>query len=76
VSNNPKVISGSCPCIYTTPCTPDCSCVNCFSSHGCRRCCAYGSLQQRRDRAESLAIIIDAGFASPAPTHATGGQQG
>lgn len=53
----------SCPCCWTAPCSPHCSCVKPFSSHGCRRCCTYGSDDQRRERAAALAKIIDDGQA-------------
>jgi hypothetical protein len=52
----------SCPCLHTTPCTPNCTCVNGFSSFGCRRCCAYGSKEQQVAQAEQLARLIDAQF--------------
>lgn len=48
-------LRGSCPCLYTTPCQKHCTCVEGYSSHGCLRCCSYGSLEQRRQRAEWLA---------------------
>jgi hypothetical protein len=44
-----------CPCLYTTPCDPACTCVRPESSRGCRRCCRYGSESQRRAMAELLA---------------------
>lgn len=47
--------STSCPCHWTEPCHPDCTCVNQFSSRGCERCCSYGSNEQRRAQAEWLA---------------------
>ena len=50
----------SCPCTQTTPCQPHCTCVDGISSHGCLRCCRYGSREQRRARAEWLAAAIDA----------------
>jgi hypothetical protein len=49
-----------CPCLYTTPCRPDCTCVKPFmSSGGCSRCCSYGSVEQRTKAAERLAPLID-----------------
>lgn len=49
---------GACPCLFTTPCD-GCTCVQPFSSSGCRRCCSYGSLEQRQSMAEYLAHAID-----------------
>ena len=49
----------SCPCCWGTPCNPHCSCVTPASSHGCQRCCAYGSDEQRRARAEHIARVFD-----------------
>jgi 8-oxo-dGTP diphosphatase len=49
----------ACPCIHTTPCRPDCTCVQPFSSFGCRRCASYGSPEQQRAKSESLATRID-----------------
>lgn len=54
-----QVTVGGCPCLYTTPCDPQCTCVNKFSSTGCSRCCAYGSLEQRTAQAVLLASNID-----------------
>ncbi len=48
-----------CPCRYTTPCQPNCTCVKPFMSHGCNRCARYGSLEQRTAKAEHLAALID-----------------
>lgn len=45
----------SCPCTLTTPCHDRCACVLPLSSSGCRRCCSYGSIEQRRAKAEWLA---------------------
>lgn len=45
----------SCPCLYLKqPCHDKCTCVNGFSSSGCRNCCTYGSLEQRTRMAEML----------------------
>ena len=52
--------SEGCPCRFTTACHPRCTCVHAASSTGCRRCCGYGSLAQRRAAAEDLARRIDA----------------
>lgn len=49
----------SCPCHWTTPCSPDCSCVTRGSSRGCDRCCSFGSDEQRRERAKVIAAKID-----------------
>ena len=49
-----------CPCVYTTPCHTNCTCVRGGSSQGCARCCSYGSAQQQRAMAEHLAAVIDA----------------
>lgn len=46
-----------CPCLYTTPCKDNCTCVNWTSSAGCARCCTYGSLEQRTKSAERLASL-------------------
>lgn len=54
-------VVNSCPCIYTEPCDERCTCVQPFSSRGCRRCCAYGSLEQRRDNAKRLAAAQQKG---------------
>ena len=43
-----------CPCRWTTPCTPRCTCVTPGSSTGCARCCRYGSDEQRRARAQVI----------------------
>ena len=47
-----------CPCVYTTPCHPKCTCVYPMSSVGCACCCKYGSLEQRKKQAERLAFLI------------------
>jgi hypothetical protein len=52
-------MSKSCPCYYTTPCMSQCTCANPVRSGGCQRCCAYGSEEQRKSKAEKLAEIID-----------------
>jgi hypothetical protein len=46
---------GGCPCLWTTPCSPACSCACEFQSGGCTRCCSYGSDEQRRKTAARLA---------------------
>ena len=51
--------SSGCPCLLTTPCHERCTCVTPLSSSGCSRCCSYGSVQQREERAGRLAKIID-----------------
>jgi hypothetical protein len=52
----------ACPCRSTTPCVPGCTCVEPYSSRGCRRCASYGSAEQRRAKAEWLAKAIDAAY--------------
>ena len=44
-----------CPCHWTEPCSPECTCVNGLYSAGCRRCCRYGSDEYRRKKAEHIA---------------------
>lgn len=44
--------TGGCPCLYTTPCHPRCTCRYTGSSNGCLYCCTYGSLEQRTQHAE------------------------
>lgn len=53
--------STPCPCAHTTPCHERCTCVTPLSSSGCRRCCAYGSAEQRAAQAARLAALIDLG---------------
>jgi len=45
---------GGCPCLYVEPCTPHCTCVEPASSHGCLRCCTYGSFGQRQAAARRI----------------------
>lgn len=47
----------ACPCRSTTPCHDDCTCIAPLSSSGCRRCCTYGSQEQRAAKAERLATL-------------------
>lgn len=49
----------ACPCLHTTPCHPDCTCVNIFMSRGCDRCCSYGSPEQQREKAEHLVKLLN-----------------
>lgn len=49
----------ACPCLHTTPCQPDCTCVTPVMSAGCLRCCSYGSPDQRQAMAKHLASAID-----------------
>lgn len=49
---------GGCPCLYTTPCDPQCTCVKPYSSRGCNRCCSYGSVEQRKQMAEYLVRMV------------------
>ena len=55
----------ACPCLHVTPCHERCTCVNPVSSSGCRRCCTYGSAEQRAAMAKRLADFIDRGWARP-----------
>jgi hypothetical protein len=48
----------SCPCKHTTPCSDQCSCTHPGSSAGCRRCCAYGSPEQQKAKAESIVATL------------------
>lgn len=50
---------GSCPCLFTEPCTTSCTCVNPMVSGGCSRCCTYGSDEQRKENAERIAAAIN-----------------
>lgn len=44
-----------CPCVIASePCRPVCSCVEWVSSYGCKCCTHYGSLEQRKARAEQI----------------------
>jgi len=53
----------SCPCVYLEePCHPRCTCVNKYSSYGCRYCCTYGSLEQRHEMASELQKKYDDSF--------------
>lgn len=47
--------AGGCPCLYTDPCHPMCTCRQGHSSRGCLRCCSYGSIEQRTARAKVIA---------------------
>lgn len=49
----------ACPCLHTSPCHPDCTCVDPFSSRGCARCCSYGSIEQQAVKADFLARVLD-----------------
>ena len=48
----------ACPCLHIAPCQLRCTCVDPFSSSGCRRCCTYGSKEQRRRAAEHIAAAL------------------
>lgn len=54
---------GACPCTHGSPCHERCSCVMTFSSSGCRRCCSYGSIEQRQAKAKRLIDAIDSAHA-------------
>lgn len=56
-----KEANDACPCRYGNPCSPRCSCVMKFSSSGCLRCCAYGSLEQRRAMSTYIIKRLEAG---------------
>lgn len=58
-------MSGYCPCHFTDPCKPNCTCHNPFLSGGCSRCCTYGSKEQQKNHAKVLAKIIDAALSTP-----------
>lgn len=47
--------SGACPCTIIEPCSDVCSCAYASHSGGCYRCAAWGSLEQRTERARQLA---------------------
>lgn len=45
-----------CPCMYLEePCHPHCTCRNGLYSTGCMFCCRYGSMDQRKAKAEQIA---------------------
>lgn len=48
-----------CPCLNTDPCHPDCTCVQPHMSRGCRRCCKYGSAEQRAAKARWLVAAMN-----------------
>jgi hypothetical protein len=68
--------SRACPCTQTTPCHPRCTCVQGHSSRGCKRCCTYGSEEQRRQKAEWLAAKIDVPELPPVPDAFRAGDEG
>lgn len=49
-----NAISEACPCLHIEPCSPNCTCVEPYSSHGCARCCSYGSKEQQIAAAKYL----------------------
>lgn len=49
---------GGCPCLHTTPCDPQCTCVHPYMSAGCRRCASYGSPEQQKAAAEHIAAAL------------------
>lgn len=68
IDNHPKIKEAlwegsheACPCLHMTPCRPDCTCVNHYSSCGCARCCSYGSKEQQVGKAILLARFIEEG---------------
>ena len=56
--------TGGCPCLYTTPCHQDCTCVNPHMSHGCSRCARKIDEptpgEYKTDEREACAKICDA----------------
>lgn len=53
------VRDGGCPCLLVEPCSRQCTCANPGMSGGCRRCCAYGSLEQRTAKARRLVKLLE-----------------
>lgn len=53
-----------CPCEFPElePCKKTCSCRNGHMSGGCRRCCQYGSREQRLEAARYLVRMEDAAW--------------
>ena len=49
-----QIAESACPCHHTTPCHDRCTCINSFSSSGCRRCATYGSAEQQKAAAKRL----------------------
>jgi len=47
-----------CPCLYTTPCHKQCSCVRPWMSGGCARCCRYGNEDYQKAQAERIAKAL------------------
>ena len=43
-----------CVCTMAEPCQPNCTCAKPYMSHGCLRCCRYGSEEQRKAMAAKL----------------------
>ena len=64
-----ETYGNGCPCRHTTPCQPNCTCAKSMMSHGCRRCCRYGSKQQQVAMAEHLAEMHEAAQAADAKEH-------
>ena len=56
----PFVVLGSesCSCNYVKPCSVNCTCANSQASGGCLRCCSYGSTEQRKVAAASIAMAV------------------
>jgi hypothetical protein len=55
-----RQMTRGCPCLYVGACSYACSCVHPLMSGGCRRCCLYGSEEQRTSKAQNLAEVMDA----------------
>ena len=48
--------SAACPCKHGSPCDDRCTCIEPMSSTGCRRCCTYGSDEQRAAMADAIRL--------------------
>ncbi len=59
LENGRRDVLSGCPCLFTSPCSPDCSCANQAASGGCSRCASTGSPEQRANQAAILAACID-----------------
>lgn len=44
-------LKNDCPCTMVEPCQKNCTCAKPHMSHGCYRCCRYGSDEQRLNKA-------------------------
>jgi hypothetical protein len=57
-----KSANDGCPCLYTTPCGQNCTCVDAFKSGGCLFCCSHGSWEQRREKARRIRRALARAF--------------